>query len=191
MTEALAATPREGRGSVGEGAPSSVEVMVRNDHTTGRSGWWIPAMTAAGSLSTVTAWLRHSTPNTRPRAPSLRAAPLPALYQAATGGQPPPCLLRADHTGRDPDKTEGGSKVTQVTEAPDTIRNGVDTAQLFGTLDAVKAQPELAKFQFRVRNRWMGGSHNRSRDPGLLRSRRRGHLARGAVRRSTPASRPS
>jgi uncharacterized OsmC-like protein len=52
--------------------------------------------------------------------------------------------------------------VTQVTEAPDTIRNGVDTAQLFGTLDAVKAQPELAKFQFRVRNRWLGGSHNRS-----------------------------
>ncbi len=53
--------------------------------------------------------------------------------------------------------------MTQVTEAPDTIRNGVDTAQLFGTLDAVKAQPELAKFQFRVRNRWLGGSHNRSR----------------------------
>ena len=52
--------------------------------------------------------------------------------------------------------------MTQVTEAPDTIRNGVDTAQLFGTLDAVKAQPELARFQFRVRNRWLGGSHNRS-----------------------------
>ena len=48
--------------------------------------------------------------------------------------------------------------MTQVTEAPDTIRNGVDTAQLFGTLDAVKTQPELAKFQFRVRNRWLGGS---------------------------------
>ena len=40
--------------------------------------------------------------------------------------------------------------MTQVTEASDKIRNGVDTEQLFGTLDAVKAQPELATFQFRV-----------------------------------------
>jgi uncharacterized OsmC-like protein len=44
----------------------------------------------------------------------------------------------------------------------DAVRNGVDTAQLFGTLDAVKADPELAKFQFRARNRWIDGAHNRS-----------------------------
>ncbi len=44
----------------------------------------------------------------------------------------------------------------------ETVRNGVDTAQLFGTLDAVKAQPELARFQFRARNRWIDGAHNRS-----------------------------
>ncbi len=44
----------------------------------------------------------------------------------------------------------------------EATRNGVDTAQLFGTLDAIKAQPELATFQFRVRNRWIGGSHNQS-----------------------------
>jgi uncharacterized OsmC-like protein len=42
------------------------------------------------------------------------------------------------------------------------IRNGVDTAQLFGTLDAVKADPELAKFQFRASNRWIDGAHNRT-----------------------------
>ena len=42
------------------------------------------------------------------------------------------------------------------------IRNGVDTAQLFGTLDAVKADPELARFQFRARNRWIDGAHNRT-----------------------------
>ena len=42
------------------------------------------------------------------------------------------------------------------------VRNGVDTEQLFGTLDLIKAQPELAKFQFRVSNRWIDGSHNRS-----------------------------
>jgi uncharacterized OsmC-like protein len=44
----------------------------------------------------------------------------------------------------------------------ETIRNGVDTAQLFGTLDAIKADPELARFQFRARNRWIGGAHNRT-----------------------------
>jgi uncharacterized OsmC-like protein len=49
--------------------------------------------------------------------------------------------------------------VTQVTE---TVRNGVDTGQMFGTLDAIKAQPELARFQFRATNRWVGGAHNRS-----------------------------
>jgi uncharacterized OsmC-like protein len=45
----------------------------------------------------------------------------------------------------------------------ETVRNGVDTAQLFGTLDAIKADPSLATFQFRVRNRWIDGAHNRSR----------------------------
>lgn len=44
----------------------------------------------------------------------------------------------------------------------DRIRNGIDTAQLFGTLDAVKADPELARFQFRARNRWIDGAHNRT-----------------------------
>ena len=40
-------------------------------------------------------------------------------------------------------------------------RNGVDTATLFATLDAVKAQPEIARFQFRATNRWISGTHNR------------------------------
>ena len=46
--------------------------------------------------------------------------------------------------------------------AIDTIRNGVDTEQLYGTLDAVKSDPTIARFQFRVRNRWIDGAHNRS-----------------------------
>jgi uncharacterized OsmC-like protein len=40
--------------------------------------------------------------------------------------------------------------------------NGVDTPTLFATLDAVKANPELARFQFRAANRWINGTHNRS-----------------------------
>jgi uncharacterized OsmC-like protein len=42
------------------------------------------------------------------------------------------------------------------------IRNGVNTATLFATLDAIKADPELAKFQFRASNRWISGTHSQS-----------------------------
>jgi len=42
-------------------------------------------------------------------------------------------------------------------------RNGVDTPTLFATLDALRGQPELAKFQFRVSNRWVKGTKSRSR----------------------------
>jgi uncharacterized OsmC-like protein len=41
--------------------------------------------------------------------------------------------------------------------------NGVDTPKLFATLNVVKAQPELADFQFRATNRWVKGTHSRSR----------------------------
>ena len=47
-----------------------------------------------------------------------------------------------------------------TTDTP--MRNGVDTATLFATLDAVKANPDIAKFQFRATNRWVSGTHNRS-----------------------------
>ena len=45
-----------------------------------------------------------------------------------------------------------------------TVRmtNGVNTGALFGALDAVKAQPEAAKFQFRAQNEWISGTHSRS-----------------------------
>jgi uncharacterized OsmC-like protein len=54
-----------------------------------------------------------------------------------------------------------------VSVITDTIRNGVNTEQMFGTLDLIKAQPELAKFQFRATNRWLGGAHNRSSIQGF------------------------
>jgi uncharacterized OsmC-like protein len=49
-----------------------------------------------------------------------------------------------------------------MTAVTNTIRNGVDTEQLFSTLDLIKDQPKLARFQFRATNRWIDGSHNRS-----------------------------
>ena len=42
------------------------------------------------------------------------------------------------------------------------MRNGVDTATLFATLDAVKGNNEIAKFQFRATNKWVSGTHNQS-----------------------------
>jgi uncharacterized OsmC-like protein len=42
------------------------------------------------------------------------------------------------------------------------IRNGVDTATLFATIDHIKGDPELAKFQFRASNRWIAGTHSQS-----------------------------
>ena len=39
--------------------------------------------------------------------------------------------------------------------------NGVDTPKLFATINVVKDNPPLAKFQFRAKNRWVGGTHSR------------------------------
>src|ERR687883_90328 len=47
------------------------------------------------------------------------------------------------------------------------IRNGIDTAQVYGTLDVLKAQPEAARFEFRVRNSWIDGTHSRSTIQGF------------------------
>jgi uncharacterized OsmC-like protein len=48
-----------------------------------------------------------------------------------------------------------------------TTRNGVDTGRMFATLDLIKEQPELARFQFRATNRWIDGAHNRSTIQGF------------------------
>src|SRR3954469_23356391 len=55
--------------------------------------------------------------------------------------------------------------MTTTTESPRT--NGADTATLCATLDAVRAQPEIAKFQFRAANSWLGGTHSRSTFSGF------------------------
>ena len=49
-----------------------------------------------------------------------------------------------------------------MTATENAVRNGVDTATLFATIDAVKGDPDIAKFQFRATNRWVSGTHNRS-----------------------------
>lgn len=53
----------------------------------------------------------------------------------------------------------------QTTESKPRERlplNGVDTPRLFATINAVKGQPDLARFQFRATNRWVQGTQSRT-----------------------------
>ncbi|MBX3276488.1 MAG: OsmC family protein [Acidobacteria bacterium] len=51
---------------------------------------------------------------------------------------------------------------SKAEKRPVEPRNGVDTPKVFATINAVGAQPELAKFRFRATNRWQNGTHSRS-----------------------------
>ncbi len=46
-------------------------------------------------------------------------------------------------------------------DMPTTV-NGVDVDRLVATIDAISADPALGRFQFRARNGWVGGAHNRT-----------------------------
>jgi len=45
--------------------------------------------------------------------------------------------------------------------------NGLDTQKMFETIEAIKAQPSLARFQFRNSNAWIDGGANRSTIQGF------------------------
>jgi uncharacterized OsmC-like protein len=47
------------------------------------------------------------------------------------------------------------------TEANNVV-NGVNVDELFGTINAIKKAPVIAKFKFRASNEWMGGGHSRT-----------------------------
>lgn len=40
--------------------------------------------------------------------------------------------------------------------------NGVNVDQLVGTINAIKATPDLARFKFRAKNEWINGGHSRT-----------------------------
>ena len=103
-------------------------------------------------------------------ATTASAAPPPVAY---TGPEPAAATLRP---------------MTTTTLTP-PVRNGVDTAQVFGTLDAIKAQPELARFQFRATNRWIDGAHNRSTIKGFYGAGQEDASREPRRSSSTPASR--
>ncbi|MCO6473192.1 MAG: OsmC family protein [Melioribacteraceae bacterium] len=42
------------------------------------------------------------------------------------------------------------------------VMNGVNLDDLFGTIEAIKESPSIAKFKFTAKNKWMRGGHNRT-----------------------------
>jgi uncharacterized OsmC-like protein len=62
------------------------------------------------------------------------------------------------------------TETTQSTPKPRREKrplNGVDVPTLFATINAVGEQPDLAKFQFRASNKWVKGTHSRTRIEGF------------------------
>jgi uncharacterized OsmC-like protein len=52
-------------------------------------------------------------------------------------------------------------QATKNTKAKSAV-NGVNVDELFGTIDAIKKAPVIAKFKFRAENQWVDGGHNRT-----------------------------
>ncbi|MGB6011155.1 MAG: hypothetical protein WBI57_07795, partial [Desulfobacterales bacterium] len=50
----------------------------------------------------------------------------------------------------------------EAVKEKEKILNGVNVEQLFSTIDLIKENPNIAKFKFRAKNRWIEGSHNRA-----------------------------
>ena len=42
------------------------------------------------------------------------------------------------------------------------IVNGVDVSKVEGTVEAIKGQPDIAEFKFRLNNKWINAGHNHS-----------------------------
>jgi uncharacterized OsmC-like protein len=60
-----------------------------------------------------------------------------------------------------------GRKKEKVMSRETKKLNGLDTAQMTATIEAIQSQPTLARFQFRNRNRWVEGGENRSTIQGF------------------------
>jgi len=50
----------------------------------------------------------------------------------------------------------------QEQKEQEQIANGVNVSKLFGTVEAIKGNPEIAKFNFKARGKWINGGHNRT-----------------------------
>jgi len=67
-----------------------------------------------------------------------------------------------------------------MTTQTTTQVNGVNVDQLVATVNAIQQNPDLARFQFRAHNEWIGGGHSRTSIQGFF----------GAGQEDTSRSRP-
>jgi uncharacterized OsmC-like protein len=49
----------------------------------------------------------------------------------------------------------------EATKEKTQLVNGVNTEQLFSTIDLIKENPDIAQFKFRATNKWINGTHCR------------------------------
>jgi uncharacterized OsmC-like protein len=62
-----------------------------------------------------------------------------------------------------PERNDAMSPTTTPSPVqPGTVLNGLELQQLVATVEALKANPTLARFEFRARNHWISGGENRS-----------------------------
>jgi uncharacterized OsmC-like protein len=47
-------------------------------------------------------------------------------------------------------------------EQQEQFVNGVNVSKLFGTVENIKENPEIAKFKFKAKGKWVNGGHNRT-----------------------------
>lgn len=50
----------------------------------------------------------------------------------------------------------------EMAQKKEKFVNGINVDQLFGTIDMVKKNPEIARFNFRATNRWIAGTHSQA-----------------------------
>lgn len=60
------------------------------------------------------------------------------------------------------EKTEFDKKAKKKDKAKANKINGFSIDDMVGTVNAIQSNPEIAKFEFRVTNKWIKGGHNRS-----------------------------
>lgn len=54
------------------------------------------------------------------------------------------------------------SQQAAANNTQDTVLNGVNVTKLGNTVEVIKENAEVAKFQFRATNKWINGGHNRT-----------------------------
>jgi uncharacterized OsmC-like protein len=54
-----------------------------------------------------------------------------------------------------------------MTTTNTVVLNGVNVEQLVGTINAVKDDPEIARFRFRAETEWLGGGHSQTTIKGF------------------------